>query len=84
MVRSKARIEAMLKHYVQSSQSRAVSEIADECMASLFLAPGQALTPEQQIEFTKLMSYRLGHYAMSLPYVETLSSERSAEIVRKK
>jgi HNH endonuclease len=83
MVRSKARIEAMLKHYVESSQPRALSEIADECMASLSLAPDQALTPEQQIKFTKLLSYRLGHYAMSLPYVETLSSERSAEIVRK-
>jgi hypothetical protein len=84
MVRSNARMEAMLKHYVRSSQPRALSEIADECMASLSLAPDQALTPEQQIEFAKLLSYRLGLYVMSLPYVETLSSERAAEIVRKK
>jgi hypothetical protein len=84
MVRSKARMEAMLKHYVESCQPRAVSEIVDDCIASLSLAPDQSLTPEQQAELTKLISYRLGHYAMSLPYVETLSPERSAEIVRKK
>jgi hypothetical protein len=77
-------MEAMLKHYVKSYEQRAVSDIIDDCLALLSLAPDQSLTPEQQAELTKLISYRLGPYAMSLPYVETLSPEHSAEIVRKK
>jgi len=39
---------------------------------------GEATKPEH------ILLNRLGHYAVSLPYVETLSPERSAEIVRKK
>ena len=84
LVRSKARIEAMLRHYVTTYEPKAMSEIIDECIASLSLTHDQSLTPEQQAELTKLINYRLAHYVMNLPYVEPLSLERSAEIVGKK
>jgi HNH endonuclease len=84
LVRSKTRIEAMLRHYVKTYEPEAMAEIVDGCVSSLSLTHDQSLTPEQQEELTKLITYRLGHYVMNLPYVETLSSERTAEIVRKK
>ena len=79
LVRSKARIEAMLRHYVTTYEPKAMSEIIDECIASLSLTHDQSLTPEQQAELTKLINYRLAHYVMNLPYVEPLSLERSAQ-----
>ena len=82
--RAKARNEALLRHYVESHRERAISGMINECIASLSLAPDQPLTPEQRDQLIKLASYRLGHYAMSLPYVENVSPEQIAEIVRKK
>ena len=84
MARMKARLEALYRHYVDLNQERAVSEIIDECIASLSLAPDQPLPAEQQDKLIKLATYRLGHYALGLPYVEPISSERIAEMVRKK
>ncbi len=84
MVRSKARIEAMMKHYFDSSQERAVSDIIDECIKALSLAPDQPLTAEQQAELVKLTSHRLAHHALGLPHVEPITPERLAEIIRKK
>ncbi|MGO9744485.1 MAG: HNH endonuclease [Roseiarcus sp.] len=83
-VRAKARIEALLHHYVESRKERCISGIIDKCGVSLSLAPDQPLTPEQQDQLIKLASYRLVHYALDLPYVEKVSPEQIAEIVREK
>src|SRR5262249_4963713 len=83
-VRAKARQEALLHHYAESHKERAVSQIIDECIATLSLAPDHPLTPEERDKLEKLTAYRLAHYALNLPYVEKVSTEEIAEIVRKK
>ncbi len=84
MVRSKARIDAILKHYFDLNNPKAIGQIIEECFKALNVAPGEAVPPDRLKEFSNLLSRRVALHTVGLPYEETLSPERKAEIFQKK
>jgi hypothetical protein len=84
MVRSKARIDAILKHYFDLNNPKATGQIIEECFKALNVAPGEAVPPDRLKEFSNLLSRRIALHTVGLPYEEELSPERKAEIFQKK
>ncbi|MGA7384873.1 MAG: HNH endonuclease [Methylocella sp.] len=84
MVRSKARFDAILKHYFDLNNPKAIGQIIEECFNTLNVAPGEAVPPDRLKEFSNLLGRRIALHTFSLPYEETLSPERKAEMFQKK
>jgi hypothetical protein len=58
--------------------------IIEECFKALNVAPGEAVLPDRVHEFSNLVGRMIAHHALGLPYEETLSRERKAEMLQKK
>jgi hypothetical protein len=80
---AKARMGNMIKYYYDSNLETPVHLIMEECCKTLGIAPDEPLSAEKAEELKMLMTYRLGHYGLGLPYVEVITAERFAEILQK-
>jgi hypothetical protein len=83
LAQSKARMDNMFKYYYDSNREIPVYLIMEECCKTLGIAPDEPLSTEKAEELKMLAAYRLGHYGLRLPYVEGITAERFAEILRK-
>ena len=73
----------MLKYYYDLNRETPVHLIMDECCKTLGIAPDEPLSAEKTAELKALITYRLGHYSLGLPYVETITPEEFANILQK-
>jgi hypothetical protein len=83
LAQAKARMDDMFKYYYDSNGETPVYLIMEECCKTLGIAPDEPLSTEKAEELKMLAAYRLGHYGLGLPYVEGITAERFAEILRK-
>jgi hypothetical protein len=83
-VRSKARVDAIIKHYFDVNIPKERARIIDECFAKLNIAPGETVPPDKVRELSNLIAHRVMHHALGLPEEEKLSPERIAEMLKKK
>jgi hypothetical protein len=83
MVRSKARLEAIMQLYVDTSYPKARIRIIEECFRKLDLTPDEAVPPEKWVELSQLIARRITNHTFSLREEEPISSETIADMIRK-
>jgi hypothetical protein len=83
-VRSKARLDAIIQHYFETTVPKEHSRIIDECFARLDIAPDKSITANKVGELSRLISSRIMHHAFGLPEEEKLSPEQIGALVKKK
>ena len=83
-VRSKARFDAIIKHYFDVNIPKERARIIDECFNELNIAPGERVPADKVRELSNLIASRVMHHAFGLPEEEKLSPERIAEMLKKK
>ena len=76
-------MDNMIKYYYDLNLETPVHLIMEECCKTLGIAPNEPMFAEKAEELKILMTYRLGHYGLGLPYVEVITAERFAEILQK-
>jgi hypothetical protein len=84
LVRSKARVEAIIKHYYEVNNPKEWARIIDDCFKKLNIAPDEIVPPDKVKELSNLIGNKVTHHAFGLPEEEKLSPERIAEILKKK
>ena len=82
MVRSKARLEALVKHYFESNRNKPILRIIEDCFKTLGLVPDQIVPADKLQDLIKLVSYRVSHHALGLPYEERLTAEQLAALLK--
>jgi HNH endonuclease len=80
----KARFYAILEPNFELNNQKAIGQIIEECFKASNVAPGEAVPPDRLKEFSNLLGRRIALHTFSLPYEETLSPERKAEMLQKK
>jgi hypothetical protein len=83
-VRSKARLDAVIKYYFELNTPREHARIIDECFKKLGVAPSGAVPADQVWELSKLIASKVTHHWFGLPDEEKLSPERIDEMLKKK
>jgi hypothetical protein len=83
-VRSKARFDAIIHHYFETTTPKEHSRIIDECFARLDIAPGISVPPNKVGELSRLISSRIMQHAFGLPEEQKLSPEQIAALVKNK
>jgi len=83
-VRSKARLAAIIRHYFELNIPKEQARIIDECFEKLNIAPGGVVPAEKVRELNTLIASKVAHHAFGLLEEEKLSSERIAEMLKKK
>ncbi len=78
-----SRIADLVKYYYDLNRETPVHLIMDACYKTLGIAPDEPLSAKKAAELEMLVAYRLDHYKLGLPYVEAITPERLAEILRK-
>jgi len=76
MVRSKARLEAIMQLYVDTSYPKARIRIIEECFRKLDLTPDEAVPPEKWVELSQLIARRITNHTFSLREEEPISPKR--------
>ena len=83
LARSRARFEAILRHYVEVNAPKEQKRIIEDCFKQLNIPPGGTVPPDKVNEFAALVATRLTHHLLGVRHEEELSPERTAEILKK-
>jgi hypothetical protein len=81
--RSKARFDAIVQHFFETTAPKEHSRIIDECFAQLEIAPGESVPPNKVGELSRLIASRIMHHAFGLPEEQKLSPEQITALVKK-
>jgi HNH endonuclease len=81
LAQANARIRDIVKYYYASNRETPVHLIMEDCCKTLGITPDEQLPAEKAAELEMLVSYRLGHYMLGVPYIEEITRERFAEIL---
>lgn len=84
MVRSKARFEAIIKHYFESGTKKVYAKIIEASLKQLGFRPGDLIPQERVGEVIKLAAMRLLYHARGLPFEEKLTPEQIGQIIQPK
>jgi hypothetical protein len=82
-VRSKARLDAIIRHYFETTMPKEHGRIIDECFARSDIAPDKSVPANKVGELSRLISSRIMHHAFGLPEEQKLSPEQIAALVKK-
>jgi hypothetical protein len=83
-VRSKARFDAILRHYFETNMPQARAHIVDECFEQLSIMPNESVPEDKVRELSSLIASRITHHALGLIEEQKLSPEQIAALVKKK
>jgi hypothetical protein len=83
-VRSKARVETIIKYYFDLNQPKEHARVIDECFKKLNITPGEPVPPDKVRELSELMASRITHHVFGLPEEQKLSPEQISEMLKKK
>jgi hypothetical protein len=84
MARSKARFEAVMRHYYEENNPKQIGRLVDEACEHLGLEPDAPIPAARAEEIANLASRKVVYHFMGLPFEQPLSAERMAELVKKK
>jgi hypothetical protein len=79
--RSRARLEAIIKHYSEINAPKEQQRIIEGCFRELNIPPGGTVPPDKLNEFAALLATRLTHHFLCLRDEEMLSPERIDEML---
>jgi len=79
MVRSKARLDAMMRRYFEVSTPKEQRRIIEDCFKKLGLTPDAPVPLDKIAELSSLISQRVALHAFSLPHEEKITAERIAQ-----
>ncbi|MGP0010886.1 MAG: HNH endonuclease [Methylocella sp.] len=83
-VRSKARFDAILRHYFETNMPKERTRIVDECFEQLGITPNESAPSNKVGELSSLITSRITHHAFGLPEEQKLSPDQIAALVKKK
>jgi HNH endonuclease len=83
-VRTKARLDAIIRHYFETNSPKEQSRIIDECFARLGIAPGESVPQNKVGELSRLIASRITLHAFGLPEEQKLSPVQIAALMKKK
>jgi len=82
LVRSKQRMDDVLKHYFETSNPQAIKIIIQDCLHELGVSPDAPIPPERAHEISNLIGSRVALHYLCLPYEKEITPEQIAEILR--
>ena len=81
--RSKARLVALMQHYVATGEPKAVATIFDEVREKMGFDPDQPLSADQAEDLLKKVADRVARHTLDIPYEEALSMAEVARFLAK-